>query len=106
MLEEELRQPFLPRVRMIWFFVVITAFALVLWVVRSAEQGRTLAAALLFTGLFLLFYALFSAVSFLIAFFLGATRKAMVEANDTPRSPFSDGSPPEQIIAPRSVESL
>lgn len=97
-------QPFLPRVGMVWFFIVASVVAVALGIIRAAEQGRAFQAALVFTGLFIALFGLFSVISFLIAFFIGAVERAVVGKIDTPASPFSDGSLPPQIIPPKPVD--
>ncbi len=89
---------------MIWFFIVVTLVAIALGVVRSAEQGQSLTAALVFTALFIGFFSLFSGTCFVIAFVFGVTEKAVAGSRDEPASPFIDGSLPEQIIPPKPVD--
>ncbi len=101
---EQERQPFLPRVGMIWFFVVAGLVAVALGVIRYAEQGQALAAGLVFCALFLgLFFAIAGGV-FTIAYLFGVTEKAIAEAHQTPANPFSDGSPSQQLLPPRHVD--
>jgi uncharacterized ion transporter superfamily protein YfcC len=104
MSDQQSPQPFLPRVSMIWFFVVAGAVAAIFGVIRAAEQGRELQAAFLFTALLAGLFGLFSALSFLAAYLMGAVERAVVGQEITPASPFSDGSPPPQIIPPKIVD--
>lgn len=105
-LDEDVKQPLLPRVSLIWFFIAITIVAIALGVVRAAEQGRSLSAAMVFSVLFIAIFAVSSSLCFLFAYLIGATEKAIAGGQETPQSPFSDGSLPEQIIPPRkSIES-
>ncbi len=104
MSDEPQSQPFLPRVGMIWFFIVASVVAVALGVIRAAEQGRALQAACLLTSLFIALFAIFSVICFLIAYFMGAAERAVVGRVDTPASPFSDGSLPPQIVPPKSVD--
>jgi uncharacterized membrane protein YhaH (DUF805 family) len=104
MLDEPKQQPFLPRVGMIWFFIAVTIVAIALGVVRAAEQGRALAAAMVFIVIFIGLCGLCSAACFLTAFLLGAVEKAIVGPQETPASPFSDGSLPEQIVPPKPAD--
>ncbi len=97
-------QPFLPRVRMIWFFVVVSVVAAALAIIRMAEQWQTLVAALLFIAVFLGLLAMFSGACFVVAFLLGAMERAVAGQQEQPVNPFSDGSLPEQIIPPTAVE--
>ena len=103
MQEEPEKQPFLPRIRMIWFFVIVSLVAIALGIIQAAEQGRALAAGLVFCGLFLALFFAFSGILFLIAFALGATENAIVKTEQVPQSPFIDGSMPDQILPPRNV---
>lgn len=100
MSEAELKQPFLPRINMIWFFVVVTVVALALGVVRAAEQGRALAAALVFVSLFAVAVAFVSGAFFLVAYLMGATEKAVAGDLTRAGSPFVDGQLPDQVLKP------
>lgn len=103
--EENGSQPFLPRVRMIWLFVAITVVAIALGVVRAADQGQALAAALVFTGVFLFLFAMFSAISFIASYLFGFVEKNFGEATET-ASPFVDGRLPEQMMPPSPSENV
>ncbi len=105
MSEEPLEQALLPRVRMVWTFVLITVVAIALGIVRAAEQGEAMAAALTLTLIFLVIYALFSAIFFCCAFFFGSMEQLIEGTQDDVASPFSDGTLPEQIIPPKQVEN-
>ncbi len=105
MMDETQPQPFLPRVSMIWFFIVVTVVAVALVIIRAAEQGRAFQGALVLTGFFLLLLSFFSAASFLVAYALGAVERAVVGKGDLPSSPFSDGALPPQIIPPKHVDA-
>ena len=98
------RQPFLPRVSLIWFFVVMTMAAIALFIIRAAEQGQALAAAITFTSLFAVLLCLLSGMCFTIAFFMGAMERAVAAKSERPASPFIDGRMPEQIIPPNTVD--
>ena len=106
MLDDPKPQPFLPRIGMIWFFIAVTIVAIALGVVRAAEQGRSLAAAMVFTVIFVGLCAMLSAACFLTAFLLGALEKAIVGPQESPANPFSDGSLPEQIVPPNPADSI
>lgn len=97
-------QPFLPRIRMVWFFVVVFVVAATLGIVRSAEQGRALAAALVFTTIFVGLCAFLSGACFTVAYLFGAMERAVTGQQNQPASPFSDDAMPEQIIPPRMVD--
>lgn len=101
---DSIAQPLLPRVSMAWFFIAVAIVAIALGVVRTAEQGRALQGALVFTTLFIVIAAILSAGCFLIAFLFGAMERAVAPKQELPASPFSDGSLPPQIIPPRPVD--
>jgi hypothetical protein len=104
---EQQPQPFLPRVGMVWFFVIAAMVALALGVVRYAEQGQALAAAAVLLVAFLIFFFLLSAIFFVVTFMFGVTLKGLSEKNELPSNPFSDGStPPEQLFPPRQSEDV
>lgn len=89
-------QPLLPQARTIWFFVVATIVALALGVVRSAEQGGAIAAAIVVGGAFVVVFGLLSIVFFAVSYTLGATEKA-VRQERTTSSPFASDSMPEKV---------
>ena len=99
-------QPFLPRVGLVWFFVVATLVAIALGIVRAADQGQALAAAMVFVLLFLFTLSVFSGLSFLVAFLFGAMEEAVSGEREQTSSPFIDGSLPEQIIPPQPVDEI
>ncbi len=102
MSESEQNQPLLPRIGMIWYFIVVVVVAIMLFVIRAAEQGQALAAAMAFTGLFLFVVALISGGCFVVAFLFGAMEKAFDSGREEPASPFIvDGSLPEQLVPPK-----
>ena len=104
-LAEEMPQPFLPRVRMIWLFVAITVVAIALGVIQAADQGQAFAAAAVFTGIFLLLFAAFSGASFLVSYELGFVEKNFGQATET-SSPFAEGRLPEQLVPPSPTENI
>ncbi len=104
-LEDDISQPFLPRVRMIWLFVAITVVAIALGVIRAADQGQALAAALVFTGVFLFLFAAFSGLSFMFSYFFGFVEKNFGESTVT-SSPFAEGRLPDQILPPSQSENI
>jgi hypothetical protein len=103
-IEEATPQPFFPRVRMIWFFIAATAVALAMGLIKAADQGQALAAALVFTAIFIALVFLFSAVCFFTAYMLGSMEKNLSDSR-TVSSPFADGRMPEQILPPNPVET-
>jgi ABC-type dipeptide/oligopeptide/nickel transport system permease component len=103
--EEEVPQPFLPRVRMIWLFVAITVVAIALGIIQAADQGHAFAAALVFTCVFLFLFAMFSGASFLVSYFFGFAEKNL-GASTVTESPFADGRLPDQQIPPSPTEVI
>jgi hypothetical protein len=103
--EEEVPQPFLPRVRMIWLFVAITVVAIALGIIQAADQGQALAAGLVFSGLFVFLFAFCSGTSFLVSYMFGFVEKNFGESTVT-SSPFADGRLPEQVIPPTISENI
>lgn len=103
--DEDLPQPFLPRVKMIWLFVAITVVAIALGIIQSADQGQAFAAALVFTCVFVILFAVFSGMSFLVSFLFGSVEKNLGESTLT-SSPFADGRLPEQVIPPNPSENI
>ncbi|MEO8272248.1 MAG: hypothetical protein ABI557_21235 [Aureliella sp.] len=104
MLDETPPQPFLPRVRMIWFFVVVTVVAVTLTTIRVSNQEAVFRTALIFTGLFMLLVGVLFGICFLVAYCMGSLERAIVGKDQQPTSPFSDGSLPPQIIPPKRME--
>ncbi len=103
MLDETPSQPFLPRVRMVWFFVVVTLVAIALATLRASDQEATFRMALIFTGLFVLLVGGLFGTCFLVAYFMGSLERAIVGREERATSPFSDGALPPQIIPPERL---
>lgn len=101
---EQERQPFLPRVRMIWFFIIAALVAVALGIIRSAEQGQALAAALVYVAVFIATFFAMAGIFFFVAFLFGSTDRAMSHAHPTTASPFGKDSLPPQIIPPRAAD--
>lgn len=104
MLDETPSQPFLPRVRMVWFFVLVTVVAITITTIRATGQEAVFRTALIFTGLFALLVGVFFGICFLVAYSMGSLERAIVGKEQRPTSPFSDGSLPPQIIPPQRVD--
>lgn len=100
------KQPFLPRFGMIWFFIVVTLVAIAIGIVQAADQGRSMAAAIVFSGVFVLALLIFSAGCFFTAYVFGAIEKTIVEDDLKTKSPFAHDTLPEQIIPPRPSEHV
>ena len=103
--EENVPQPFLPRVRMIWLFVAITVVAIALGIIQAADQGQAFAAALVFTCVFIFLFAFFSGASFVVSYMFGFVEKNLGESTLT-SSPFADGRLPDQVIPPTPSENI
>ncbi|MCA9126478.1 MAG: hypothetical protein KDB22_05310 [Planctomycetales bacterium] len=97
-------QPLMPRISMRWFFIVVAIVAVALVIVRTASYGAALFAAIAFTAVFLALFALLSGVSFLFAYLLGATERAISKQGLVTESPFSDNKLPDQIVPPRNLD--
>lgn len=103
-IEKTTSQPFFPRIRMIWFFIAAAVVALALGVIRAADQGQSLAAAVVFTGIFLILMMAFSALCFLAAYLFGSMEKSFGDSQQA-SSPFATDRLPDQILPPKPVES-
>ncbi len=102
--EHNIKQPFLPRVGMIWFFITVSMVAIALGIIRAAEQGRALAAAIVVAGVFAVAVSLMSGLCFFVAFLFGASEKRLSASPEEAASPFANYPMPEQIIPPRAVD--
>ena len=102
--EEIESQPLLPRIGMIWFFIAVTVASLALFVVRAADQGQSLAAAMVFICVFFFMLLFFWGGCFLAAYLFGVMEKAVAPQDEQVGTPFIDGSFPEQIIPPKPTE--
>lgn len=100
------KQPFLPRFGMIWFFIIVTLVAIAIGVIQAADQGRSMAAAIVFSGVFILTILLSSAACFFVAYVFGAIEKTVVQEDRKTKSPFAHDTLPEQIIPPRPSEHV
>lgn len=99
-------EPLLPRVSISWFFIAVSIVAVALLIIRAADQGKALAAAIAFTGVFALVTALISGACFVFAFLFGAIERAVRPDEEPLGNPFIDGSPPEQMVPPKPSEGL
>ena len=104
MLDETTSQPFLPRVRMMWFFIVVSVVAVALTFIRATDQQAVFRTSIMFTGIFVAVVGALFAVCFAVAYAMGSLERAIVGKEELPRSPFSDGSLPPQIIPPQRME--
>lgn len=97
-------QPLLPRVKLIWSFVAITAAAILLSLVQWAGEGHALIVALLALAAWLGgLFACFS-ILFLITYALGILETLLVPPEQEVLSPFASDRLPEQLVAPLHVD--
>ncbi len=97
-------QPLLPRMKLIWSFAAITAAAILLTMVRWADEDLSMILAILSTlgwivGLFASF-----CIMFLITYGLGVLENLLAPPEPEVLSPFAQDRLPEQIIAPVHVD--
>ncbi len=92
----EAPQPFMPQFGNIWYFIVATLVAIALGIVRSAEQGQAMAAAMVLVGIFVVAFGFVSAISFAVSYLLGAVETAIAD-DSQPSSPFAKDAMPEKV---------
>jgi uncharacterized membrane protein YhaH (DUF805 family) len=100
------QQPLLPRFGMLWFFIAAVVVAIALFVIRAADQGQSMAAAMVFTVLFLAIAAIASGLCFTIAFLLGSLERSVSGEDHQVSSPFSSGAMPEQLVPPQKIDDV
>jgi hypothetical protein len=94
------RQPLLPQMRLIWSFVAVTASAVLITLVRFADQGAAMVAALISVLIWLaVLFGAFS-VLFAITYALGLLEALVVPPEQPVLSPFANDRLPDQIVAP------
>jgi hypothetical protein len=99
-------QPLLPRVRLIWSFVAVTAAAVLIALVRQVDQGHALVIAIVTTLAWLaLLFTLFS-LMFFISYALGVLEKLLAPPQDDVLSPFAGDRKPEQIVPPLKSDAV
>lgn len=98
-------QPLLPQMRLIWTFVAVTASALLIALVRFADQGAAMVAATVsvLAWLAILFGAF--AVLFAITYVFGVLETIIAPPEPEVLSPFASDRLPDQIIAPLKVDA-
>lgn len=97
-------QPLLPRVKLVWSFVAITASAVLISLVRWAGEGQALITAIVATltwmaGLFACFCLLF-----LLTYTLGILETLLAPPEHEVLSPFAQDRLPAQIVTPQHVD--
>ncbi len=95
----------MPRVSLLWPFVLVTAAAFLIVLVRAADQGAVLVTATLalfgwLVGLFLLF-----GILFLFTYMFGLLEHLLAPPVEQPKSPFGVDQLPEQIVVPTNTEA-
>ena len=99
-------QPLLPRIKMVWFFVIVTLLAVALGIVRATEQWRALVETLVVITVFALVFCVLSGSCFFVAYLFGAMERAFAGGDaEKPSNPFIDGTPPAQILPPRATHA-
>lgn len=103
--EEVASQPLLPQLRLIWSFIAVTAAAVLITLVRLADEGVAMVAAIMsvITWLAILFGAF--CVLFLITYALGALENILAPPEQPVLSPFAKDRMPDQIIEPIKVDA-
>ena len=103
-------QPWFPKIRLMWLFVLISFAALLMFLIRSADQRGELVFALIYSVVFLVVFvamlSFFYGMSFLLAYSLGKFERKLSDSAVVTSSPFADGQLPDQIVPPRPSEHL
>ncbi len=103
-------QPWFPKIRLLWLFALISFAALLMFLVRSADQRGELVFALIYSVIFVVvffaFLSLFYGMSFLVAYSLGKFERKLSDSTVVVSSPFADGQLPDQIVPPRPSEHI
>ena len=102
--QETQSQPLLPQVSMKWFFILTVMMAILIFIARAADQGDSLAFAIVFALLFVALFSAFCGFCFTVSFFLGSIEQAVIGDEENISSPFIDGKLPDQIIPPRKTD--
>jgi hypothetical protein len=98
-------QPLLPQVRLIWSFVAVTLAAVLLALVRAADQSTALISAVVGISLWIgLVFFMFS-VLFLITWALGVLENLLASPEVEVMSPFAVDRLPDQIVVPNTSEA-
>jgi hypothetical protein len=103
--EPPLRQPLLPRVRLIWLFGILTAAAVLFALVRDIGMAHALVAALLVVGCSLGLLLAASALCFAITYACGSLERGVNPPRVLPQSPFAADSLPQQLATPDRRET-
>ena len=106
-MQDELRekQLLLPRVRLIWSFVALTAAAVLIALVRELDRGAALISAIVITVAWLAVVFAMFAILFLITYGLGLLEDLLAPEQDDVLSPFADDRLPDQVIPPLKTDA-
>jgi hypothetical protein len=97
-------QPLLPQIRLIWSLVAMTVAAVMIMLVRWAEQGQALIIAIVAIACWLAaLFALFGTL-FLITYALGLLETLLAPPELEVLSPFASDRLPDQVVAPQHVD--
>ncbi len=99
-------QPWMPKVRLAWLFLLMTISALLIYIVQAADRGGMLAFAVIATIGFVGILAGSSALLFLVAYTLGKIEVRQDNSASEGANPFAAGQLPDQIIPPRPTEQI
>ncbi|MFO1065841.1 MAG: hypothetical protein U0892_18415 [Pirellulales bacterium] len=100
MLDEAPKQKLAPPVSMIWFFVLITCFAILLVVIQVADQGGAALKAFLALGAWVVLLMIIYAGHFLLAFVFGWLERLVEPPASVSQSPFAEDALPQQFVQP------
>ena len=99
------RQPLLPQIRLKWTFAAVTAAALLIALVRMADQDAALISAIVATVMWLaLLFGMFC-VLFLFTYALGLLENLLAPPQEEVLSPFATERLPEQIVVPSKSDA-
>ncbi|HAC90731.1 MAG TPA: hypothetical protein DCF63_08870 [Planctomycetaceae bacterium] len=98
------RQPLLPQISMRWYFVAMLVVAILLTTFLRSSLNQYLEIALILTGVSALLFLALSAITFAMAYVIGATDKLAQQAQQKTESPFAYDSLPPQIVPPHPNE--
>lgn len=99
------RQPLLPQVRLMWVFVAVTGAAVLIALVRLADQGFALVSAIVAIAAWLgLLFGMFS-ILFLVTYALGLLETLLAPPQEEVLSPFASQRLPEQIVVPLKTDA-
>lgn len=99
------RQPLLPQMRLKWSFAAVTAAAVLIALVRMADQDAALISAIVgVAGWLALLFGMFC-VLFLVTYAMGVLETLLAPPHDEVLSPFANERLPEQIVVPPNTDA-